>query len=133
VLEHYDQNVLQSNFPYGMTSNRNNLHDYFSFRFLEACYAAEDWALAKKVDASLKKDLQQQLRYYKSLGDNMTDEQMAINAQMQLQKKGGNLSEHQQEFAQDILSTYQLIMQLDQWEKQYSKGAPAPPGTTPLK
>jgi hypothetical protein len=38
LLEHFDQNVLQSNFPYGMTSNQSNLHDYFSFRFLEACY-----------------------------------------------------------------------------------------------
>jgi hypothetical protein len=65
VLEQYDQHVLESNFPYGMTSNQNNLHDYFSFRFLNACYSAEDWNLAKKVSASLKKDLNQQMRYYK--------------------------------------------------------------------
>jgi len=58
---------------------------------------------------------------------------LAINAQMLMQNKGGNLSTLQAEwFAQDILSTYQLIMQLDQWEKQYSKGAP-PPGAAPLK
>jgi len=68
VLEHYDQNVLESNFPYGMASNQNNLHDYFSFRFLNVCYTAEDFTLAKKVNASLKKDLAQQMRYYKSLG-----------------------------------------------------------------
>ena len=61
VLEHYDQNVLQTNMPYGMTSNRGNMHDIFSFRFLQACYTAEDWTLAKKVNASLKKDLQQQM------------------------------------------------------------------------
>jgi hypothetical protein len=133
VLEHYDQNVLQSNFPYGMTSNQSNLHDYFSYRFLEACYKSEDWTLAKKVDASMKKDLEQQMRYYKSLGENMTDEQLAINAEMLLQNKGGNLSDKQMEFVQDIMSTYQLIDQLNRWEKQYSKGAPAPPGTTPLK
>jgi hypothetical protein len=133
LLEHFDVNVLQSNFPYGMASNKSNLHDYFSFRFLEACYTAEDWNLAKKVDASLKKDLEQQMRYYKSLGDNIPDEQLAINAQMVLQNKGGNLGDHQIEFAQDILSTYQLLLQINQWEKQYSKGAPAPPGTTPLK
>jgi Protein of unknown function (DUF2723) len=135
LLEHFDQNVLQSNFPYGMTSNQSNLHDYFSFRFLEVCYTSEDWALAKKVDASLKKDLEQQMRYYKSLGDIAQDEQLALNAQMQLQGKGGNLSDRQGEFAQDILSTYQMLMQLTEWEKQYAKGAP-PPGTlpgTPLK
>ncbi|HUB59199.1 MAG TPA: DUF2723 domain-containing protein [Puia sp.] len=133
VLEHYDQNVLQSNMPYGMTSNQGNYHDIFSFRFLDACYAAEDWNLAKKVDASLKKDLQQQMQYYKSLGDNMPDEQLAMNAQMYLQKGGGNLSDKQLEFAQDILSTFQLLYQISDWEKQYSKGAPVPPGNTPLK
>jgi hypothetical protein len=127
LLEHFDTNVLESNFPYGMTSNQNNLHDYFSFRFLEACYTAEDWALAKKVHASVKKDLDQQMRYYKSLGENMPDEQLAINAQMLLQGKGGNLSERQAQFAQDILSSYQMLMQMSDWEKQYSKGAPAPP------
>jgi hypothetical protein len=127
VLEHYDQNVLESNFPYGMTSNQNNLHDYFSFRFLNVCYTSEDFTLAKKVNASLKKDLTQQMRYYKSLGDNMTDEQLAINAQMVTQGKGGNLSDRQQEFAQDILSSYQLLMQLAEWEKQYAKGTPAAP------
>ncbi|HEX9513429.1 MAG TPA: DUF2723 domain-containing protein, partial [Puia sp.] len=126
LLEHYDKNVLESNFPYGMTSNQNNLHDYFSFRFLEACYVSEDWALAKKVNASVKKDLAQQMRYYKSLGDNMTDEQLAINAQMLLQGKGGNLSDMQAKFAQDILSSYQMLMQMGDWEKQYSKGAPVP-------
>jgi hypothetical protein len=119
ILEHYDQNVLQSNMPYGMTSNRGNLHDYFSFDFLQACYMSGDSALAKKVAASLKKDLQQQMRYYKSQGDaSMTDEQLAINANMALQNKGGNLSDVQSRyFAQDILSTYRMLMQLSAWEK----------------
>ena len=119
ILEHYDQNVLQSNMPYGMTSNRGNLHDYFSFDFLQACYMSGDSTLAKKVSASLKKDLQQQMRYYKSQGDpSMTDEQLAINANMVLQNKGGNLSEVQAKyFAQDILSTYRMLMQLSAWEK----------------
>jgi len=119
ILEHYDQNVLQSNMPYGMTSNRGNLHDYFSFDFLQACYVSGDSTLAKKVSASLKKDLQQQMRYYKSQGDpSMTDEQLAINANMVLQNKGGNLSDVQAKyFAQDILSTYRMLMQISAWEK----------------
>ncbi|HXB90722.1 MAG TPA: hypothetical protein VNU72_00470, partial [Puia sp.] len=132
ILDHYDQNVLESNFPYGMTSNQNNLHDYFSFRFLGACYLSGDWGLAKKVAASLKKDLDQQMRYYKSLGEAMPDEQLAINAQMALQGKGGNLSDRQMEFAQDILSTYQMVLQMADWEKQYSKGA-NPAGSPVLK
>jgi Protein of unknown function (DUF2723) len=119
ILEHYDQNVLQSNMPYGMTSNRGNLHDYFSFDFLQACYMSGDSALAKKVSASVKKDLQQQMRYYKSQGDpSMTDEQLAINANMVVQNKGGNLSDIQARyFAQDILSTYRMLMQLSAWER----------------
>jgi hypothetical protein len=127
VLEHYDQQVLESNFPYGMTSNMSNLHDYFSFRFLEACYQSGDLKLAQKVSSSLKKDLMQQMAYYKSLGENMTDEQMAINAQMMLQGKGGNLAEKQAPFAQDIISSYQILLQMEEWDKQYNgKPAPAP-------
>jgi len=124
VLEHFDQNVLESNFPYGMTSNQGNLHDYFSFRFLQACYESGDLTLAAKVTASLKKDLQQQMTYYKSLGDIMRDEELAANANMMLQGKGGNLSDRQARFAQDILSTYQLLMQMAEWDKQYN-GRPA--------
>jgi hypothetical protein len=128
VLEHYDQNVLQSNMPYGMTSNQGNLHDYFSFDFLQACLMAGDSTLAKKVSASLKKDLDQQMRYYKSLGDpNVTDEQLAINANMILQNKGGNLSDLQAKyFAQDILSTFRMLMQLSQWENQKQQKGTSP-------
>ncbi|HEV9038829.1 MAG TPA: DUF2723 domain-containing protein, partial [Puia sp.] len=120
ILEHYDQNVLQSNMPYGMTSNQGNMHDYFSFDFLQACYMAGDSTLARKVSASLKKDLEQQMRYYKSLGDaGMSDEMLAINANMAMQNKGGNLSDQQAKyFVQDILSTYRMLMQVTEWEKQ---------------
>jgi hypothetical protein len=128
ILEHYDQNVLESNMPYGMTSNQGNMHDYFSFDFLQACYMAGDTALAQKVTASLKKDLTQQMRYYKSLGDpNLPDEQLAINANMIVQNKGGNLSDVQAKyFAQDILSTYRMLMQLQEWDKQNKIKATSP-------
>ena len=128
ILEHYDKNVLESNMPYGMTSNQGNLHDYFSFDFLQACYMSGDSTLARKVSASLKKDLTQQMRYYNSFSESpMTDEQLAINAQMVLQNKGGNLSDIQAKyFANDILSTYRMLMQLTDWEKQNGLQA-APP------
>ena len=136
LLEHFDQNVLESNFPYGMTSNRGNQHNRISMSFLLACYQSGDFKLAKKVSASLKKDLQQQLRYYKGLGETMQDEQLAINAQMALQGKGGNLSDKQVQFAQDILSSYQMILNLSEWEKQYlaigaKPGQPGSPEKTP--
>ena len=123
VLEHFDQNVLESNFLYGMTSNRGNQQDQISAQFLQACYLAGDFTLAKKVSTSLKKDLQQQMRYYKSFGEeNMSDDQLANNAYMMLQGKGGNLPEKQSQFAQDIFTSYRMLLQMADWEKQYIPG-----------
>ena len=118
------KNVHESNFPYGMTSNRGNQQDAISTDFLQACYIAGDLTLAKKVEASLKKDLQQQMRYYKSLGDESSDDQLATNAYMILQGKGGKLSDRQQQFTQDIFTTYRMLMQIDQMDKQYSAKPP---------
>ncbi|HXB93863.1 MAG TPA: hypothetical protein VNU70_01855, partial [Puia sp.] len=126
LLEHFDKNVYEPNFPYGMTSNRGNQQDRISMSFLLACYQSGDFTLAKKVSASLKKDLSQQMRYYNSLGETMSNEQLAINAQMAKQNKGGNLSDKQAEFVDDILSSYQLLLQIDDWEKQFGK----PPAVT---
>ena len=66
------------------------------------------------------------MRYYQSFSDaRMSDEQLAINAQMALQGKGGNLSDLQAKyFAQDILSTYQLLAQMDALEKKSLKFTP---------
>jgi hypothetical protein len=126
ILEHFDKNVYEPNFTYGMTSNRGNQQDRISMSFLLACYESGDFTLAKKVAASLKKDLSQQMRYYASLGEPMQDEQLAINAQMTLQSKGGNLTETQAGFASDIYSSYQMLLQLSDWERQFG-GAPKPP------
>jgi hypothetical protein len=119
VLEHFDKNVLEPNFPYGMTSNRGNQQDAISTDFLQACFISGDLTLAKKVEASLKKDLQQQMRYYKALGDETSDDQLATNAYMVLQGKGGTLSDRQQQFTQDIFTTYRMLLQIDQMDKQY--------------
>ena len=126
LLEHFDKSVYEPNFPYGMTSNRGNQQDRISMSFLLACYQAGDMALAQKVSASLRKDLTQQMRYYNSLGESMSNEQLAISAQMTRQNKGGNLSDKQAEFVDDIVSSYQLLLQLDDWEKQFGK----PPAVT---
>jgi hypothetical protein len=66
VLNKADKMMLQENFPYGMTSRRNE-HDRNALQFLQACYEAGDKALADKVEASVKKDLEQQIAYYNSL------------------------------------------------------------------
>ncbi|GGB17527.1 glycosyltransferase family 117 protein [Puia dinghuensis] len=119
VLENYDHNVDITNFPYGLTSSRGSFDNSYSLYFLQACYAAGDDALAAKVSASMKKDLQQQMQYYQSRGERMTDEQLAISAQQALEGKPNNLSDKQGEFAQDILSAYTLLLQMTQLENQY--------------
>lgn len=126
VLEQYDRNVNIGNYPYGMTTNLGNVDDRYSTFFLEACYAAGDAALTAKVSASLKKDLRQQMEYYRSLGDPMTDEQLAINAQLLLQGKGGSLTDRQLPFASDIVSSYQMLLQIDEMERRYSQPPVAP-------
>ena len=126
LLEHFDENVLESNFPYGMTSSHGNDHNRISLSFLLASYRSGDLKLAAKVAASLKKDLEQQLRYYNSLGESQPNEQLVINAQMADQNKGGNLSDQQQQFSRDIVTAYDMLQQMDQWGKQYG-GAPATP------
>ena len=124
ILEHFDKNVLESNFPYGMTSSRNQ-HDRVSSSFLLACYQTGDLALAKKVAASMKRDLSQQMRYYHSLGtEHMNDEQLAMNAQMFKQGKGGNLTERQSQFIDDILSCYEMQVHMEDWEKRWGSGHP---------
>jgi hypothetical protein len=66
ILNRVDKMMDPENFDYGMTS-RGNMHNRNSLMFLEACYLSGDTGLAKKVAASIKKDLDQQMRYYNSL------------------------------------------------------------------
>lgn len=77
LLEKVDKGMDPVNFDYGMAS-RGNMHNRTSLMFLEACYRAEAKDLAAKVFASIKKDLQQQMKYYNTLegrnADNMNDE-----------------------------------------------------------
>ncbi len=105
-----------------MTSNRGNFHNRVSMSFLLAAYEAGDLTLAAKVNGSMKRDLEQQMRYYRTLGDDMQADQLAMQAAGYLQNKGSLLTPAQEGFAQDILSSYQMIMQLGEWEKQYAGG-----------
>ncbi len=86
VLNQVDKMMNPDNFDYGMTS-RANMHNRNSLMFLEACYLAGDTALAQKVSASVKKDLQQQLRYYNALSgakaDNLSDEKRIADNYLQ--------------------------------------------------
>jgi hypothetical protein len=124
-LRKYDQMVLQENTPYGMTSNRGNFHNRVSVTFLYAAYRSGDLELAQKVHQSIKSDLDQQMKYYRSLGDgDLNNETMAMSAAGYLNNRGGgSLSPVQEQFAQDILSSYQMLNQLADWEKEFRPGA----------
>ena len=86
VLEKADKSIDQDNYPYGMVS-RGNMHNRVSLVFLDACYRAGDTTLAKKVAESVKKDLQQQVKYYNALSgrdaENMSDEKRAAESYLQ--------------------------------------------------
>ncbi len=86
VLNRADKMILQENFPYGMVS-RYNQHDRTSLMFLDACYRADAKELAAKVKESVKKDLEQQIKYYNSLSgyraDNMSEEKRTAESYLQ--------------------------------------------------
>jgi hypothetical protein len=125
VLHRDDDNVLEEDCPYGFTSNRGNMHNRISMSFLMASYRAGDFALAKKVSTSIKKDLNEQLRYYRLLGDQQTNEQIAQDAMSYLQQKPNGISDKQAPFAQDIYSSFQMLVNMEDWAKQY--GPPVAP------
>ena len=110
MLNKYDQNVDATNVPYGMTSNRGNFHNDVTKEFLEAAYLAGDTILAAKVHASMKKDLEQQMKYYRSLGENdIENEQLAMQAAQIFNNKPGDLSKKQEPFVYDIYTAYQML------------------------
>ena len=121
VLRKMDSEVNETSFPYAMTSNRGNQHNYFSFVFLKACYAAEDEKLATKIANALKKDLRQQMVYYRSLGESMSEDQYIQNCEMAYQGKFNNLSNRQTSFVQESLSSYQLIDAIEKMQQEYRK------------
>ena len=70
-----------------------------------------------------KKDLEQQLSYYRSLGeDGMNNEQMAMQAAAILNNRAGVLSDKQAVFAYDIITSYQFLQQMGQWELEFKSG-----------
>ncbi len=110
MLNKVDKMMLEDNFPYGMAS-RNQQHNYISHLLVQAAYAAEDTVLATRITKSLRKDLEQQIRYYESLDDR--------KAQVfDIGGRGG-----------DKVAAEQLLMRLTQFEQQYKNKNNAPSET----
>ncbi|WP_245975208.1 glycosyltransferase family 117 protein [Deminuibacter soli] len=103
VLHKTDRMFLQENLAYGMTS-KNNDHNRISLLFLQACYRANEQQLAQKVRDSVKHDLEQQIKYYDTLGER--------------QANG---------MAYERNSAVSLLNNLEALEKMYRTGKPASP------
>jgi len=122
ILEKVDNEMNEKSFPYAMTSNRGNQHDYFSYLFLQSCFLAEDFPLAKKIGDLLLKDLRQQIAYYRSLGDSMSEEQFLQNCELAYQGKPNALTNKQISFVQESLSSYQIMGSIEKMEQEFKKG-----------
>ena len=90
LLERCDKMMLDENFPYGMVSRRQQ-HNQISSQFLLAAYKAGDSMLIKKVTASVRKDLEQQIAYFNALpeskqGSLSQENEMVQKLLMQLQQ-----------------------------------------------
>ncbi len=120
ILRKMDSETNEKSFPYGMTSNRGNQHNYFSYLFLQACYTSGELNLAKKVSASIMKDLKQEVAYYKSLGDAMSEDQFQQGIEAAYQNKPSSLNNKQASFVQDALTSYQLIAALNKMEQDFA-------------
>jgi len=107
LLDMADKGILEENMPYAMVSHGNQ-HDYFSLRFLEACYKAGYTKLADHVSKALHKDLDQQTKYYQALPES---KQETMRGEQQ--------------------STQQMQQLLTMMEGQY-KGSTLQPGSTEL-
>ena len=120
ILRKMDSETSERSFPYGMTSNRGNQHNYFSYLYLQACYASGELNLAKKISTSILKDLKQQIVYYKSLGEPMSDDQFMMNAENAYQNKPNNLVGRQISFVQDALTCYQLTGAIEKMQQDFA-------------
>ena len=103
LLDKADKGILNENHPYAMVS-KDNRHNYFSFKFLEACYKAGYNDLSARISAALHKDLNQQMTYYASLPE-----------------------AKQEVMRQESQQTQQLIQMLTMMDEQY-RGSKLTPG-----
>jgi len=72
LLDKCEAGMLTEDFPYAMTS-RYNSHNQTTFIYLEACYKAGKTDLAEKVRLAVRKDLEQQKKYYDYIKINRPD------------------------------------------------------------
>ncbi|KIC92732.1 DUF2723 domain-containing protein [Flavihumibacter solisilvae] len=94
MLDMADKGILEENMPYAMVS-RNNQHNYFSLKFLEASYKAGYKEMADKVSKAIHKDLDQQISYYSQLRDSKQEAMRSEIASAQQMKQMLNMLDNQ--------------------------------------
>ncbi|RFM32996.1 glycosyltransferase family 117 protein [Chitinophaga silvisoli] len=81
ALNKADSNLLQSTFPYAMTTP-GQMHNYSSMQTVYAYYLAGDKKKAEEIASLIKKDCNQQLNYYRSLPQNRITSDLQRDGQM---------------------------------------------------
>lgn len=102
VLRYADDHILESNFPYGLTSPQN-LNDYTAAQVVYAYYLAGDSTRAGEIADKIITDCNQQIAFYTSLGSRLSadlaqDQKNAtyIIGQLQQMKQHFSMLQHQE-------------------------------------
>ncbi|MCC7523296.1 MAG: DUF2723 domain-containing protein [Chitinophagaceae bacterium] len=118
LLEKCDKGINVMNMPYAMVS-RSNQQNIVAISLMEAAFESEDKALGDRVLNDIKKDIDQQLRYYAALGD------MSVQEMMQLVQNPEGLSAKQRGLFSEIDQTFRVQNYLGFVEGRYKQPVPA--------
>ncbi|MBN8859040.1 MAG: MFS transporter [Sphingobacteriales bacterium] len=122
LLEKCDKGMDISNMPYAMVS-RFNQHNVVGVSMMDAAYKADYKELADKIERALKRDIEQQLSYYASLGN------MSVQELLQHMQDPDGLASKQRTLYSEIDQTFRLQNYLNYVEGKYK--APAVNPETP--
>jgi hypothetical protein len=134
LLEKSDKGINVVNMPYAMVS-RGNQHNIIGISVMEAAYEADYKELGDRVLKDLKKDIDQQLKYYAALGN------MSVQEMTQHLQDPEDLSAKQRTLYSEIDQTFRVQNYLSFVEGKYKEPAVNPetpaiiktdsPGTNP--
>ncbi|MFT3700773.1 MAG: DUF2723 domain-containing protein [Agriterribacter sp.] len=122
LLEKSDKGISTTNLPYAMVS-RFNQHNVFGVSMMEAAYKADYKELGDRIQKDLKKDIDQQLIYYASLGG------MTVQEMLQHMQDTESLSAKQRTLFSEIDQAFRLQNYLGYIEGKYKTPATTPSET----
>lgn len=112
LLEQCDKGINVANMPYAMVS-RSNQQNIVAISLMEAAYEAEYKELGDRVLKDIKKDIDQQLRFYAALGN------MSVQEMMQQLQNPEGLSKKQRSLYSEIDQTFRVQNYLGFVESRY--------------